>query len=216
MLRIGPRGDHMVIYVKEGKRLLRFNLYLPPVEDGIFKPRNIIDASYKFIGSKTPSHPSKYISLYIDISSTQTSQADVIVLANLKRGDWLYTQYTVVPLREQRFVLLSVINSAQNCEIYRTADDLFVTHVEVFEHVTHYWQYVVVNIKVVDAGSSSRINTYIDAKRLYVRHVQEQGIVYFDVTDEDLSLHLEMIYNINTLVAGGDGTNHTNMTAVLA
>ncbi|ORM39688.1 uncharacterized protein BXIN_0073 [Babesia sp. Xinjiang] len=179
------------LWIKYRKRGLPHAIKIPPIENGIFKPCNIIQHHYTFCKSKH-FQPIERTTVIIDISKTEVNVAELIVLANLKRGDWLYTQYTISPVRDQLFLFVRVINSVTGSELYQVEDSTFITHVEVFDNVTYGWQYVVVNY---ERSLGKGIKGF---QKVYVRQNGERGVIYIDLSNFWPDSYIQMLYNINT------------------
>ncbi|ORM42288.1 uncharacterized protein BXIN_1100 [Babesia sp. Xinjiang] len=94
-IRVSRTGDSTIISIKHGSFSGRFIARTPPTGDGIFRPKNIILSSYDFSACTQGPHLTRRDVLKIDISSIETNVPEIVILANLRRGDWLYTQYSL-------------------------------------------------------------------------------------------------------------------------
>ncbi|ORM41415.1 uncharacterized protein BXIN_2571 [Babesia sp. Xinjiang] len=191
-VRVSPTGETVTIWIKYMNALKPFLILIPPVEMGIFKPANIFRNPYVFAAQCPHGDLSRPVGVTIDISSKESDVEHLVVLADLRRGCWLYTQYSLVPLLEQSLVSVTVMNS-ENYQIYKVTPDSIVTHVEVFNHVKHGWQYVVVNIKKLEGHDA------LDIQKVYKRIDVDGGLAYFDLDNFWSEPYLDMLYNIDTL-----------------
>ncbi|ORM41948.1 uncharacterized protein BXIN_0552 [Babesia sp. Xinjiang] len=178
------------IWIKRGRFVDKHVLNMPPLNENIFRPSNILNCGYDLVLPLMSAGVSNPITVNIDISSTDIIIPEIIILDNLRRGDWLYRQYSVMPAMEQNYIYIGIIDSMKGCEIYKETNDTFVTHVEVFFHVDIGTQYVVINI------NRRRDSDYGNNKRLYRSFNMEQRTQYVDLTDFWVDPYLEMLYNI--------------------
>ncbi|ORM41820.1 uncharacterized protein BXIN_0586 [Babesia sp. Xinjiang] len=193
---ISPGGNEMRIFIYHENHIVPYLTKLPPIVNHIFKSQNILNYQCRYAVKRRASTSLQTISIIIDISSTFTSVPDIVILANLKRGDWLYTQHSFLPLSDQNVILVKVVNSEKRCEIYETDDETFVTHVEVFDHVKSSTQYVVVNTTTPSKTAGLGEPRFEKNKRVYKRTYGEEGVVYFDINQVWLEPYLDMLYNI--------------------
>ncbi|ORM40545.1 uncharacterized protein BXIN_1967 [Babesia sp. Xinjiang] len=205
-LHISPEGDVLQIWISKGINSLKYILEIPPTKNGIFKPRNMLKYPHTFISSPAEADVLRSVGITIDIFTIQNDSPAVLILANLRRGDWLYRQYCIAPIIDLRFAFVKVINS-ERCQIYHMTDDVIVTHVEVFDHVKHGWQYVVVNT-VKKAGEG-----ILAGKKVYKRIDGERRLTYYDLNNFWQEPYLEMLYNIDTLAQRRD--NHHNCDSMM-
>ncbi|ORM40939.1 uncharacterized protein BXIN_1809 [Babesia sp. Xinjiang] len=205
-LLLVPESNDITIWFQHGVSYSKCLLRIPPIEDGIFKPKNIVIWPRIIYDGPNPLflHHSTYIN--IDISKIETYNEGIIVLANLKRGDWLYTQYSLVPIEGQIYKWVRVTNSKESLELYRVVrDDECITHVEVFDYITHGWQYVVVNIDKADATGT------VNFQMLYLRQSGENGVKYFHLGYEWLQPCINMLYNINVVPSSESDQEYTDV-----
>ncbi|ORM41822.1 uncharacterized protein BXIN_0584 [Babesia sp. Xinjiang] len=193
---IGMGRDWALMWIKHGCTCSKFMYSIPPVEEGKFKPKPILESPYNFISDVKRYNTARHKIVAIDISSTFTSVPDIVILANLKRGDWLYTQHSFVPIMDQNFVLVKVVNSEKRCEIYETDDETFVTHVEVFDHVKSDSQYVVVNIATPSKTARLGEPRFEKNKRVYKPIVFGEILRYVELANIWVDPYLDMLYNI--------------------
>ncbi|ORM41912.1 uncharacterized protein BXIN_0462 [Babesia sp. Xinjiang] len=189
---VEPDRERTTIWIRHRRFSVKFVVVIPPVENGVFRPQNIMGNDSRFHrGDLMPvSRPSN---LLIDISSTDIIIPEIIILANLRRGDWLYTQYSVLPLMEHRRAVNNVNDSKSHSAIYEVTDNATVTHVEVFDHVKHGWRYVIINL-------SKAMGPRFVAHKMIYKRIEDQGsVVYFDLSKFCVEPYLDMLYNINTL-----------------
>ncbi|ORM42248.1 uncharacterized protein BXIN_1514 [Babesia sp. Xinjiang] len=196
-VQVAPEGDAVTTWIKNGSHRVSYLIKLPPTENAIFRPRQIIDPLHNLPKHVTPtSHILKHININVDISSIETNVPEIVILANLRRGDWLYTQYSFTPIIDLRYIRVKVLNSEHSCELYETDGEAFVTHVEVFDHVKSGLQYVVVNITTPGRDRVLIGPQFENIKRVYKRIYGEEGVVYFDINQVWLEPYLDMLYNI--------------------
>ncbi|GFE53184.1 spherical body protein, putative [Babesia ovis] len=178
---------------------------IPSYIDGVFKPENILNDQSNIVNlcADLPKHKDRFTE--IDISSTDSNAAELVVLANLRRGCWLYTQYSMVPLYGPRYRFIKVVNKKAKQEIYQEGEQMYVTYVEVFDHVHQGWQYVVVNLRKLD-GNNYTNDDYGDIKEVYKRIDDEGNIAYLDLRILCRWPYINMLYNIKI----DDGSCHDN------
>ncbi|ORM40409.1 uncharacterized protein BXIN_1869 [Babesia sp. Xinjiang] len=168
-------------------------LHIPQIEDGTFKPGNIVSRGYKFSVPSSGDVQYRPIRLTVNISNPETTARDIVVMANLKRGCWLYTQYSILPLRDQKYIYVNVVNFERKCDIYHVTPDAFVTHVEVFNHTANGAQYVVVNVKKRENDLLKNI------KKVYKLVSESYEDKYVDVSSGWDKLYVDMLYTIYTV-----------------
>eukprot|EP00371_Babesia_bovis_P000953 XP_001609600.1 hypothetical protein [Babesia bovis T2Bo] len=183
------------LWIKHKVYVGNYVLSLPPVVNGVFKAQNILDPSYRNIRPIPTGGAGSTSQLEIDISRFDNSSPEVIVVANLRRGCWLYRQYCIVPFPYPEQVV-KVINSKVQTVIYESSNVL-VTHVEVFDHVGHGWEYVVVNtMKVYDTDINDEFHT--ETVREVFKRMDSQGPnAYFDLSTICRCPYVKMLYNIS-------------------
>ncbi|GFE55655.1 spherical body protein, putative [Babesia ovis] len=153
LIRISDDDDEIVMYINGHKK--EHKVRLPTFDIGIFTPRCMMEFSYGFRKMKPRLSSSSRLTLNIDISKPDNEMPDVVILNNLKVGDWLYTQYSLVVLRYWDYIRMSVINSEYSCVIYRPQYREMLSHVEVFRNLKGGIEYVVVNINVAQGYDKS-------------------------------------------------------------
>ncbi|ORM39497.1 uncharacterized protein BXIN_2891 [Babesia sp. Xinjiang] len=195
---IGSSEGNMRIWLKYKFCTKSLSIQIPPIYNGVFRPRNIVLDPLQLSQCDTTTIPTASINVEIDISNNESITPHVIVLANLRRGDWLYSQHSIVPFIYRTRAIVKVVNSTDNCEIYQMVDERRVTHIEIFDHVKHGWQYVVINI-VGQAGIGLR-----HIKKIYKRIDDSNFVAYFDLSKFWINPYIDMLYNIDTLEPDGD------------
>ncbi|GFE55187.1 spherical body protein, putative [Babesia ovis] len=196
-LYISPEKGSIVICI-DGKLDDEYKLILPPTDDGIFQPKNIFQHVNGINGPLVRTECKNDNKLHIDISTLNTENADIVILANLKRGVWLYTQYSILPYRYSTNTFVVVENRTNNV-IYQVPDNnTVVTHVDVFNHIHKDWQYVVVNTLRWNLGM------YTEAKVIYKRVYDDNqnGVAYYDVSNFCTGPYHLMLSSINTKPQG--------------
>ncbi|EDO05320.1 putative integral membrane protein [Babesia bovis T2Bo] len=176
---------------------------IPPISDGIFRPRNIVRFALKFNEYVDNSRPSTSNHLYIYVDSVEVSVPDIIILANLKRGDWLYTQYSILGSRYLEYPTIGVKSSQTGQMIYSAAFDEYVRYVEIFTHVFNQWKFVVVSITKFTKGVPHRL------KKIYLRERRNRVDYYIELYDSCANSSLDMIYNIKIINPTTDANNAT-------
>ncbi|GIX66331.1 uncharacterized protein BcabD6B2_57670 [Babesia caballi] len=170
-----------------------YTIVIPDPSKEVFKPQNLVrQHDYVFQPPRPVFDQLLHKQIVVDVSSTSTQEREVFILSNLRRGDWLYSQYAVVPHEDQAKRFVSVKDSAIDMDIYQVEGDQFVTHVEVFKHIEQGWQYVVVHIQL-KAGYVST-----DVTKIYKRVVDEVTTGYFDMEFLGTDMFLEMLHNISS------------------
>ncbi|ORM42186.1 uncharacterized protein BXIN_1531 [Babesia sp. Xinjiang] len=199
MIEVSPSGENIKLKIKLEDAEKLINLKIPPVENGIFKPQNIMDDTYNIIKYQPGCNTIRYIHLMVDISTLETQLPDIVILANLRRGCWLYRQYSIAPIRKQKSIHFRIISSLHKLLLCEVDGATGLTHVEVFDHIKHGWQYVVINTKVPCEKTTSEDAAYMDVKKIYKRMEDQGSVVYFDLSKFCVEPYLDMLYNINTL-----------------
>ncbi|GFE53602.1 spherical body protein, putative [Babesia ovis] len=190
-------GDKVIkVWIRRGRFLTPLSIRIPPTVNNIFKPRNITRMPYYFRDLASHFQPVIPIHLVIDISSHEVNTPYLIIMANLERGQWLYTQYTVVPLVDQLFLSHMVVNSHVNSELYRVRENEFVSHVELFKNSDSRIQYVVVNVTKYINHSLPPYRITTEIKRLYKLYCMDGNWGYLDLTDSITDEYLDILYNI--------------------
>ncbi|EDO06759.1 uncharacterized protein BBOV_IV003980 [Babesia bovis T2Bo] len=174
-------------------------IQIPPTIDNIFKPCRIISLPHYYNHLDLTIKVNRHVTLTIDVASLEVNVPDLIILSNLKRGNWIYTQYTVVPITDQRFVLHKVINSQMAFTLYEAQEHCYVSYVELFKHIIHGWQYVVINIKQASNIITPGPTEFIDVKRIYMLTEISAGAIYVDLSMTLPKEHLDILYNINVM-----------------
>ncbi|EDO08682.1 hypothetical protein BBOV_III011300 [Babesia bovis T2Bo] len=185
-------GNGMVLITLDGSPQKVYTVIIPPIINGIFKPRNALEDP-RDIANIYTSNGMLHCLIPIDISRTMKHPNDVVILANLHRGDWLYSQFSIYPIRHPGHCSVKVLNMASNSIIYKSPNrQTVVTHVEVFDHIIHKWQYIVVNyIK----WNGYRFEEKQDA---YKRIEDKTGVYYYDLKKFVLEPYIQLLYNIDT------------------
>ncbi|ORM40367.1 uncharacterized protein BXIN_1870 [Babesia sp. Xinjiang] len=184
--------QHTVLVIKHPHLKYHYRARIPQVEDNIFKPRNVLSFIYDFTLPAKGAESHRNVHINIDISTTETTESDIFILANLRRGCWLYSQYSIIPLMDQSTVSVKVMNSDKYL-IYEGLPNFIITHVEVFNHVTKGWQYVVVNTIKVEPSKVASI------QKVFFRHDEDGNTIYFDLDMFWAEPYIDMLYNINVL-----------------
>ncbi|EDO08453.1 hypothetical protein BBOV_III008960 [Babesia bovis T2Bo] len=190
---VSSKDNSMVLWLKRNRRSKPLAIRLPSTIDGVFRPKNILlipqNISYLEIGYK----PSRDNEITIDISKTESTISSLIILSNLLRGDWYYSQYTIVPIEAHEYNMVNVINSIKRCDIYKSTESESVSHIELFDNYINGWQYVVVNMSVIDGTNIT------EKKKVYMRHFDERGDKYMDLDVLGIHTYLDILYNIQTI-----------------
>ncbi|EDO08208.1 hypothetical protein BBOV_III006470 [Babesia bovis T2Bo] len=187
--------QQFTLWIKHKGYVGNYTLSLPLVVNGMFKAQHILDPSYRNVRPIPTGGASSTGQLEIDVSRFENSSPEVIVVANLRRGCWLYRQYCIVPFPYPEQVV-RVINSQVQTVIYESSGVL-VTHVEVFDHVVHGWEYVVVNtMKVYDTDINDEFHT--ETVREVFKRMSSQGPnAYFDLSMICRCPYVKMLYSIS-------------------
>eukprot|EP00371_Babesia_bovis_P003602 XP_001612249.1 hypothetical protein [Babesia bovis T2Bo] len=191
-IHIPHNREYIVICIGKNNAMQQ-KVKIPPIVNGIFTPFNIMEYSYDYSKSKLGSGLIDIQRLVIDISSQRVETPDIVLLANLKRGSWIYHQYAIAPIRHSGYMYSEVVNSDAKCFIYRIEPQEVVTHVEVFEHIRNVWQYVVVNVRKLGTNNKGEAG---ETKHIYKRIESENGRVYFDIKSVSFVLFYNMLYKI--------------------
>eukprot|EP00371_Babesia_bovis_P001270 XP_001609917.1 hypothetical protein [Babesia bovis T2Bo] len=174
-------------------------LHIPVVEGGYFKPKNIFGLNAKdYEFQLSPGVPSSSV-VYINVGGTETWYADVVVLANLKRGSWYYTQHAIANLRHRSEFRVKVVNSTFNFELYEEHPEEYITHVDVFDNLIDHMQFVVVNMLVCKSQMKSlrTMDDYETVRNVYSRDVQNNPSIYTHHSTPQCDCLIDKLYNIN-------------------
>eukprot|EP00371_Babesia_bovis_P001947 XP_001610594.1 hypothetical protein [Babesia bovis T2Bo] len=128
-------------------------------------------------------------------------------MKNMRLGDWMYTQYSVAPIRYPIYMTTEVLNSYYNLVIYRAGVSEVVTYVELFDHVIHRWQYIIVHINKIKENPIEGNKFVQSLKRGYKRIDERNGVAYFDLTNLCLGAYMDMLYNIDRSFKSDDEIN---------
>ncbi|EDO08710.1 putative integral membrane protein [Babesia bovis T2Bo] len=194
-----PGGESLWLTISYGIQSKALSMTIPPVIDGIFRPDYIFSTSLYFQLLWELSDISNDITIDIDISNIDNVTPDVVILANLKRGLWLYTQYAVAPIRHHTYTTVKQVTAGVQT-LYVTQDNEYVTHVEIFDHVKHGWRYVLVHIRNVKPLHEKENRNYTEHKKLYLRYPNREIVAYKDINDIWLEEYMDMLYNIDTRI----------------
>ncbi|ORM39837.1 uncharacterized protein BXIN_0195 [Babesia sp. Xinjiang] len=190
-LLIVPGIHSITIVVRKEIGTAKHSIRIPPIVNDVFRPSNIVVGEYRFCETRNYFYQSLFSIVTIDVARPDASVKGVVILANLKRGVWLYTQHSVLPVQDQIYTHVRVINSHANLELFQVDDDAFVTHVEVFDNLRSGVQYVVINYEKLHEYDSLKLH------KIYVRQIAEQGITYVDPRSIYPLPYMEMLHNIN-------------------
>ncbi|GFE53672.1 spherical body protein, putative [Babesia ovis] len=187
---IADNGDYVEIYIKRDGYDVPYSFNIPQIEFGIFKARNMLVEPFDFQRLVPGFKPLRNIEVNIDISSVDNSVADVVTLADLRRGDWVYTQYNIVPIRSPEYALVHVVNSMDEKVIYTAIDDDYVTYVEVFLNPSEGLYFVVVNFTHWDGIMPTQ------DRKVYMRKVIDSCAIYYDLQQMEIQNYTGFLYNI--------------------
>ncbi|GIX62537.1 spherical body protein, putative [Babesia caballi] len=70
------------------------------------------------------------LSIVLDVGKIRQIDENLLVLENVRKGDWLYSRHEVVLYEDVKVVDVQVVNSLRNTIIYRSPRNVLVTHVE--------------------------------------------------------------------------------------
>ncbi|EDO08683.1 hypothetical protein BBOV_III011310 [Babesia bovis T2Bo] len=201
--------EHCIVTVLDQYEFM-YEIVIPPTINGIFRPRNIYETMVEIDPHmQRRLSPDKTL-IEIDISSIKQNRDDLVILANLKRGKWLYTQYTIIPYRYPLYEIACVISTEDISTIYCPTGQTVVTHVEVFDHIIHKWRYIVIHTVKFNEGND--MNDY----DIYKRIDDEEGVKYFDVGNNFCKEpYMLMLNNISTEEGGDEGLHTACMGQVL-
>ncbi|GFE53487.1 spherical body protein, putative [Babesia ovis] len=188
-------GKHMDVWIKRFRRSIPFRIVMPPIVHGIFKPRDIVVNSPHFESLRWFSVPLIERRVTIDVGYLEPQSCAVIIMSNLRRGDWIYTQHSITPLFFPEYWTVDVINSAMKREIYTSEAGHHVSYVEVFDNLINNDQFVVVNIVEWDGMQAK------EKKNIYVREAEHDPMNYHHLGHSGTELCLSMLYNIDTAAA---------------
>ncbi|EDO08688.1 putative integral membrane protein [Babesia bovis T2Bo] len=133
-----------------------YTLHIPRNHERIFTPMCIVkDLTIIGTNQRIPAG-SRPIKIVIDISKKEGPSGDVVILSNIRRGEWNYSQHAILPLRNMEEIDVSVKHVGRGCDIYDVKDDEIVTHVEIFKEEFDILVYVVVNTKMLENPSIER------------------------------------------------------------
>ncbi|EDO06827.1 putative integral membrane protein [Babesia bovis T2Bo] len=193
-VHVSDVDGNFYLHIKRDRNTVIYLFQLPKTKNYTFKPGNILRTNYRF-GVAKPSFPtSRQRIIVIDIATFEVKIPDLVILANVRRGDWLYHQYTILPLWYPDFPTVTVINSVDNISIYKTNEQTYVECVEIFINVDHGWQYVVLTIAEWDGMQLGYI------KKVYMRMVKDGNDIYYDLEKVGTSRYVDLLYNIKTLI----------------
>ncbi|EDO07196.1 uncharacterized protein BBOV_IV008420 [Babesia bovis T2Bo] len=170
---------------------------IPQVQNNIFKPKNILycsDSPPLKVFNKTLGESK---AIQIDVSCNHAAMPEIIFLANLQRGCWYYSQYTIADLGNSQFKKVNVADSKRDYIIYSSDNNEIVTHVEIFEHIIYGWKYVVVNKVFVDL-SNEMVEFKDENHKVYKCIHDGDNVRYYDLDAFWVDPYISMLHNINT------------------
>ncbi|EDO08711.1 hypothetical protein BBOV_III011590 [Babesia bovis T2Bo] len=173
-----------------------YTVRIPKNEDGIFRPRNINTYPTSYLDVHLPPLKDRSTTITIDISDIVVHAPEIIILSKLKKGNWFYSQHSIIPIKNPAYVSVTVVDGINKCTLYTPVDDEFVTYVEVFEHVTNSMQYVVVHARKELPGSTIENPMYKHDLKLYKLRNVEKPVSYIDFTQLRPEAILDHLYNI--------------------
>ncbi|GFE55188.1 spherical body protein, putative [Babesia ovis] len=139
-------GEKFIVKIEETGDT-EYTVKLPQIVDSILKPCNILDYPLKIGETEAKDPKDRPIYITIDISNNDEVHQYVIAILNLSRGDWLYSQYSILPIPDISEVDVLVFHKGLDQEIYRIGDQEVITHVEVFENTQTNDRYVVIHLR---------------------------------------------------------------------
>ncbi|GFE55190.1 spherical body protein, putative [Babesia ovis] len=186
-------SNEQIITVKLDKTGDReFILIIGPIEKDIFTPMNL--SAYPHMVGIPIAKPVtiRQHDVDIDISRTMLPPYDVVILSNLRRGDWLYSQHTILPIRKMEDLNTRVWDAYSMVEIYKVCDEEVITHVEVFQYAVKPLKYVVVHTrKLTDIHSPGSM--------LFYKFNNKYDSPSYDLLSDEMSDEChKMLYNIVT------------------
>ncbi|GFE54946.1 spherical body protein, putative [Babesia ovis] len=191
-----PTKGYITIMIKIKTCSDSYKVYIPSTSHGFFEPSNILRDCYTITYMKGCSTSSSHVKIYVDISKAYSQWPEVVIITNLRRGNWLYTQYSIAPLRFTTHVLVDVINSTKHTELYKASGNETVVYVEVFDDFMDRWQYVVVHIRKQNYDPKIKNASLPIAQKVYKRIEMENGFVYYDLDAFDKDTFMNMLSKI--------------------
>ncbi|GFE55438.1 spherical body protein, putative [Babesia ovis] len=189
------QGDFIMSWLKHNTYATMYKFIIPPVKHGIFSPADFVTNKSLFTLTRPYVQNSKISELDVDISSKVSNDIRVAIMANIRRGAWFYTQYSVIPPTEDGYLHVNVINSKEKCEIYKANLLECITHVEIFQHVTHDWQYAIVNIDRYTLPYT-RCQRPTKIQEAFKRIYDKDKTVYYNLNRFTKDVYINMLYNI--------------------
>eukprot|EP00371_Babesia_bovis_P001269 XP_001609916.1 hypothetical protein [Babesia bovis T2Bo] len=191
----------LTLIIKNSEILCEIEVEIPPTLNGIFKPKRIIKKPYYFNRVKKSRRSYDYDRNVVDIAQIHVIKIEMIVLANIKRGDWLYTQFAIAYIPRRNYERVKVIDSVIKADIYEEGDDEFISHVEVFYNTVNGAQYVVINVNNIPEGDPQEVETLFKARKIFMVNKLGSGATYIDLNCYDLEPYIDTLYNIRTEAA---------------
>ncbi|EDO08684.1 hypothetical protein BBOV_III011320 [Babesia bovis T2Bo] len=187
-----PDSKYLVINIEE-IRDVEYRVWIPGIDNGTFKPQNILQNPPKISVHEPKPVDARAVEIIIDISRTSKHEPDVLAMINLSRGVWLYSQYTILPIRHVEDMNIIVENSAMKTEIYQVEDDYFITYVEIFEHMLSNNRFVVVNMRKLESPFMS------DTRKVFKYNWDVNNPAYTEILGQELDACIAIITNIKSL-----------------
>ncbi|GFE55770.1 spherical body protein, putative [Babesia ovis] len=190
--------NYITIFLKNFKHKRHHLVEIPPCVKGIFRPTNILHNPYDLASLPPSITIVRNVQISIDVASIDADHPHIVILFNLKRGKWLYTQYTVVALNYPDYPSITVRDSIYLCELYDADPNEYVLYVEVFDHRSDEFHYVIINLAKRDGLYISYI------KKVFTREIQNEGGCYLEAPSDVAESYIEQLYNLNLNEARND------------
>ncbi|EDO08689.1 hypothetical protein BBOV_III011370 [Babesia bovis T2Bo] len=196
---ITPYRDINIIYITvSGRGDMEYKLYIPPANLDVFQPRNMLTNEDHSQWPLLYGAASEIRHIVIDISRKTFPDKNVVVVENLRRGDWIYGQHLLLPGHNLGHVSVEVKHVHVGIDIYKSPENEKVTHVEIFKYVVEPLTYVVVNVLDLSVTGYPVIRHVFQ----FNNNITSPG--YKLVVLPDLKECLDNLYNIPTAATGLD------------
>ncbi|EDO08012.1 hypothetical protein BBOV_III004490 [Babesia bovis T2Bo] len=169
---------------------------IPSIEGDLFKPKGIMPFAECAARIMCFHNWGGGYTINIDVGSFEVNSRLMIIVANLKRGNWWYSQYCLANEAFSIYKKINVVDLQNDVAIYECVSGEVITHVEVFENRVDHNIFILLNIKKTTSY------TYVDIQKVYMKEITAGGVIYYDINLPGIEPFITMLHNINVEAPG--------------
>ncbi|EDO08010.1 hypothetical protein BBOV_III004470 [Babesia bovis T2Bo] len=192
-----PGSPEISITIISGKTEREHFITIPSIEGDLFKPKGIMPYAESAVRIMDFHTYSGGYTINIDVGSFEVNSRLMIIVANLKRGNWWYSQYCLANEAFSIYKKINVVDLQNDVAIYECVSGEVITHVEVFENRVDHNIFILLNIK-----KTTTSYTYVDIQKVYMKEITAGGVIYYDINLPGIEPFITMLHNINVEAPG--------------